>query len=501
MTPGAGRSVLLRGGLIADVAARRVVRADVLIEGGRIREIVAADYQPRSAAESIDVSGTVIVPGLVNAHSHSYGPLVRHVAQGLPLEPWMMYSWASTVGRTTEEAYLSAALQGIEALKTGTTTILDHQGGDLAVLSAALEAYADLGIRAVLAPMISDLSLPATVGVPPTDWPAGTRVDDPALEAPHAHQQLAATERLHTRWQGYDDRLSVCLGPSAPQRCSAAMLEQVAQLAQLLDVGVHTHLLESRAQAAIDPPNGERSWVGALASAGLLTPRLSVAHAVWLGADDLGQLAEAGVSIVHNPQSNLQLGSGFGQLPQWRRQGVPVALGTDGVNCGGSLDMLSSLRLMAIMHRPGCADPQDWETPWSVLDAATRGGAWALAIPDIGALEPGMRADLSVFEMSGTAFATQDDPLAALVLSCYDHRAKLVLVGGRVVVRDGVVATLDEQSVLERAAEAHRRLLARNRPYTELAEAQDKFLTGVAGAAPPTREVVTFVARPGKSTI
>ncbi|MDT7620021.1 MAG: hypothetical protein QOF99_922 [Pseudonocardiales bacterium] len=487
-------SVLLRGGVIADVAAHRTVRADVLIEDGRIRDLLTPDDHPISAAEIIDVSGSVVTPGLVNAHSHSYGPLVRHVGQGLPLEPWMMYSWANTVGRTPEEAYLSATLQGIEALKTGTTTMLDHLGGDIAVLSAALTAYEDLGIRAVMAPMISDIGLAETVGVPPRDWPPAARADDTALRPPPARDQLAWTEELHASWHGRADRLSVFLGPSAPQRCSTSMLEQVAELADRLDVGVHTHLLESRTQAAVPPPHGEKSWVTALGTVGLLTPRLSVAHAVWLDDADLTQLAETGVTIVHNPQSNLQLGSGFGQLPKWRKNGIPVALGTDGVNCGGSMDMLNSLRLAAVMHRPGLADPQDWETPWSVLNAATRGGAQALSIPDIGAIAIGMRADLAVFDTSGTAFASHDDPISSLVLSSYDHRARLVMVGGRVVVRDGTVQTLDEQSTIDKAAHAHRRLLARNQPYSQLARAQEMFLTQLSATAPATRAIITFEA-------
>lgn len=491
---GESGTVLLRGGLIADVESRRLIRGDIAIEGGRIREVFAADDNRGAPASMIDVRGCVIVPGLVNAHTHSYAPLGRHVGPGLPLEPWMMHSWANTIGRTPEETYLSAILQGIEALTTGTTTLLDHLGGDISVMSAALKAYDDLGIRAVLAPMVTDMVLPETVGVPTEEWPAGARARDGVFIRSDAADLLAMTEDLHTEWHGHADRLSVFLGPSGPQRCSISMLEQVAQLADKLDVGVHTHLLETRAQAAIPVPAGERSWVRTLASAGLLTPRLSVAHGVWLSEQDMRELSAAGVSIVHNPQSNLQLGSGIGQLHRWRRHRLPVALGTDGVNCGGSMDMLSSMRLAAILHRPGLADPRDWESPWSVLDSATRGGAQALSVTDIGNVRPGMRADLSAFEMSGTAFATHEDPIASLVLTSYDHRARIVMVGGRTVVRDGIVQTVDVEAAIEQAAEMHAHLMARNSRYADVARAQEKFLTKISGAATPNRDMMAFSA-------
>ncbi len=483
--------MLIRGGYIADVAARRVVRADVLVEGGRVRSVIPPGGDG-TAAQVIDASGCLVIPGLINAHSHSYSPLVRHVAQGLPLEPWMMYCWANTIGRTPEETYLSATLQGIEALKTGTTTVLDHLGGDVEVMSAALRAYFDLGIRAVLAPMVSDISMPDTVGVPSAQWPPDTRADDDALAPADAAELLGMSEVLHADWHGRDDRLSVFLGPSGPQRCSIAMLEQVADLASKLDTGVHTHLLETRVQARTPTPRDERSWVRVLDSVGLLTSRLSVAHAVWLSEQDMHDLAGRGVSIVHNPQSNLQLGSGIGQLHRWRRHGIPVALGTDGVNCGGSMDMLNSMRLAAIIHRPGLANPLGWESPWSVLDSATRGGANALSMRDLGSIAPGMRADLSVFETTGTAFATHEDSLASLVLSSYDHRARMVMVGGRIVVDDGQVTTVDERGAVEQAAQMHYAMTRRNSRYADLAQAQEGFLTQLSLAAAPAREIVSF---------
>jgi cytosine/adenosine deaminase-related metal-dependent hydrolase len=482
--------VLLKGGLVADTQARMLVRADVLVEDERIAQVVPEGVSVPEAERVLDVRDCLLLPGFVNAHTHSYATLSRHVGSGLPLEPWMVHTWANTMGRTAQETKLSALLAALEAVKTGTTALLDHLGGDVMTTSAALEAYDELGIRASVAPMISDLALPDTVGVPTGQWPAASHANSPAFLPANANDLLAGTEELHRTWHGRNGRISVFLGPSAPQRCSTGLLERCAELAEKLDVGVHTHLLETRAQAAVPPPPGARSWVGHLRSVGLLSPRLSVAHGVWLDGEDMADLAGSGVTIVHNPQSNLQLGSGIAELGQWRSRNVPVALGTDGVNCGGSMDMLSSMRLAAILHRPGQPDPARWESAWSVLELATRAGAHALALADAGTLRTGMTADLSVFDIRTSTFATHEDPLASLVFSSYDHRARWVMVGGRLVVDDGVVTTVDEHAIVAEAAEVHQHLLRRNDKYAEMARAQQAFLTRVSAEATPPREIM-----------
>ena len=491
MNSSAGRTLLL-GGVTPSASAGDSVRRDVAIRDGRIDE-VAEVLKPASNDRVIDVSGHLVVPGFVNAHTHSYSTVTRHVATGLPLEPWMMHAWANTIGRRKDEVRLSALLQALEALKTGTTCLLDHLGGSVDTMSGALEAYDDIGIRAFFAPMIADIPLSDTVGLPANAWPAAARRDAPELTPPNAHDLISATADLHKQRLRHSDRVRVILGPSAPQRCSTELLRMCAEMSDGLDMPVHTHFLETRAQAGIAPPNGAGNWSEYLDQVGLLTHRLSVAHAVWASDEDVRRLAQAGATIVHNPQSNLQLGSGIGQLAKWRSFGVNIALGTDGANCGGSLDMVASMRLAAILHRPGLGDPKAWESPASVLDLATSGGARALGQDSVGVLSRGAAADVCTFDLSGSAYASGEDPLAGLVLSSYDHRAANVLIAGEEVVRDGRVITVDEEAILAEARSVHDFLLSRNGNYADIADAQTPVLTQVAGRAGTPRPIVEFI--------
>jgi 5-methylthioadenosine/S-adenosylhomocysteine deaminase len=488
----AGRMVL-RGGLLADLSQRTLRRADVVVQAGRIEAIAEPGVCLGSGDSVIDVDGQLLLPGFTNAHTHSYATLSRHVSAGKPLEPWMVHAWANTVGRSADEVRLAALIQAIEGARTGTTTVLDHLGGSVDTVSAALEAYQQVGVKVQLAPMISDIPLPETVGVPPQAWPPTTEATAPEFAASSAHDLLEGVRELHRVWHGRDGRIAVMLGPSAPQRCTNDLLEGCAALSEELDLPVHTHLLESRAQARMTPPAGARSWTEHLRRAGLLTPRLSLAHVVWAAPHELDLIAEAGATIVHNPQSNLQLGSGIGQMYEWRARNIPVALGSDGANCG-SLDMLWVIRLAAILHRSGIADCASWEDPWSALEMATSVGARGLGLTDTGQLAKGSAADITAFALDTSPYASGEDALASLVLSSYDHRANLVLIDGQAVVRDGKCTKVDEEAALVEARERHTHLMRRNWRLGQLAEKQTAFLTRVAAQAEPPRPLVEFKA-------
>lgn len=487
---GCAASHLMRGGV--DVGNEVMRAADLLIDGPTISEVADPGTLSHAGAREVDASGGLVLPGFVDAHTHSYSMLCRHVGLGLPLEPWIMRAWAYTMGRTPDHVQLNALLHAVEALRTGTTTLFDHIGGSVANCEAALQAYNEIGLRAIVSPMVSDVPLPDTVGLASGDLP-GDSMRDAELRPPEG--ALDAKLELRNRWQPRSGRVRVFLGHSAPSRCSQEMLERCAQLSAHLGLGVHTHLLETRPQANMPPPNGHPSWVAYLDAVGLLSERLSTAHTVWPTPAELELLAERQVTLVHNPWSNLTLGSGVADVPARRRAGVRAALGTDGVNCGGSMDMVAAMRLATTLHRPVQGDPSGWETPWSALKLATSGANGAFGLHG-GALEKGMPADLSVFDARGTEYCTHEDLLASLVLSSYNHSARAVVVDGRVVVDEGRVTTVDEDALVAEAHDVFRHLQESNGRYVAIAEAQQQPLTRVAASTPANRPVMSF--RPGE---
>lgn len=483
--------VIIRNGLVVDHATQSLLLRDISISDGRIQAITdpALSPAPTTEAHVIDASNSLVVPGFINAHTHSYGMLARHLGPQLQLEPWMMYSWAVTGGRTAAEVYLSAQLQGVEALLTGTTTVMDHLGGTVEKVGEAARAYADLGIRAAVSPMISDIPLHKTVGVADAAWSTDHAAGLPLLTPPPARELLEQARALHDRWHRASNGLiSILIGPSAPQRCSPELLEGCAAMSRDLGIGVHTHLLESRVQSE-DP----MARLSTLEQHGLLNHRLLAAHGVWTTEAEMRSMAAVGASLAHNPQSNLQLGSGFAQLHQWRRYGVNSALGTDGANCGGSLNMLSSMRLAALLHRPGIAAETQWETPWSVLDMATINGATALSLESVGRLEPGWAADIAVFSMTDTSFIATEDPLASLVLSAVSGHARHVLVQGNPVVEEGGIVGVSLPDLAAAATEARRAIMDRNEHnLNAVARPQQPVLTQRARRAQPPHPLVPF---------
>lgn len=483
--------VIIRNGLVVDHVTESLLQRDISISDGKIEAIT--EPRPESIAPDsvrvVDASNSLVVPGFVNAHTHSYGMLARHLGAGLPLEPWMMYSWAITGGRTAAEVYLSAQLQGVEALLTGTTTVMDHLGGDVELVGEAARAYADLGIRAAVAPMISDIPLHQTVGLTDDAWSTEHEAGLQLLTPAPAHELLDQTRALHARWHhAADGLISVLLGPSAPQRCSAQLLEGCAALSADLGVGIHTHLLESRVQS-----EAPLARLSTLERHGLLNDRLLAAHGVWTTEQEMVHLAEANASLAHNPQSNLQLGSGVAQLPEWRAAGVNAALGTDGANCGGSLNMLSSMRLATVLHRSATAVETQWESPWSVLDMATINGAVALGLESVGRIHPGWTADLAIFPMTDTPFFATEDPLAALILSAISGRARHVLVRGHPVVEEGQVTGVHLPDLAAAASEARRAIVDRREQHLgKVARAQQAVLARRARQAQPPRPIQPF---------
>lgn len=483
-TPRTGR-LWIADGLLVTPTGRdvRVEYGSILVENGCIARISPRGSPHPVDAHVLNAADMIVIPGLVNAHIHSHGVLSKWVVDTLPLEMWSPYVAAGRIGMTPEEARLAALLGGIECLRSGVTTVLDHPVYDTVLFDAAAQAYLDLGIRAAMAPSVMDRPYFETIPQPGREVPQELQRSLWAAPQPSVQSLLDLTTHCIKRWQGAGDRISILVGPSAPQRCSAELLNGLRQLAREFEVGIHTHLLETRAQALLAQRDYGMSMTTYLKKLGLLTDMLSVAHAVWVGDEDVRDLSESGATVVHNPLSNLTLGSGIMPLLALREAGIRIALGTDSPNSGGHHSLFESMRLATALPRAIEFDPDRWVKPEESFGYATLGGAGAVGLESrIGSIEPGKEADLVLLKRRSASLTPLNHVIRQLVFCEQGDSVDTVLVRGQIVVRDRRLQTIDEESILTEAQRAAERLLARNRTHFDWARKQEVYTRAVHNA-------------------
>jgi cytosine/adenosine deaminase-related metal-dependent hydrolase len=442
-------------------AERRVLDpGHVLVEGRRLAAVGAGRYPgDRARHEVHDAAGYIVMPGLVNGHTHSYGNLVKGTLENIPLEIWMLYAMSQGRHMEPEDVAVNAALGAIDMLKGGVTCCLDQLAEDRENLALVAREYRRIGLRAVLAPMFGDVpygqTLPEALTLPGGDRPHSGRRTPPTADG-----ILAMVEDLARECHRPDEGLVVGVGPSGPQRCTDALLRGSAELAERLDLPLHTHLLETRAQEVTAYRLYGRSMVEHLDALGFLRPRLSLAHAIWLTREEIDRVAASGASVVSNPVCNMGAGSGVPPLLAYRAAGVNVGLGTDGANGPGRQSMFEAMKGAAMAAKLQDWDFGRWPTGMDLLAMATAGSARALGLGDqVGSLEPGKQADLVLLRRDVPALTPLNDVGSQLAHGVPEAAVARVMVGGRVVVDGGRVVTVDESAVLRAAAERGRRLL------------------------------------------
>jgi len=256
-------------------------------------------------------------------------------------------------------------------------------------------------------------------------------------------------ERTIRRWNGFQGRFSVALGPSAPQRCSEDLLRQLSVLAEEHQLPIHTHLLETHIQAELSRRHPSRSFVRYLDALGLLGPRTTVAHAIWLSDDDIRLLGDSGCCVVHNPVCNLCLGSGVMPFARLADAGVRFALGLDGASSAGRLSMFEVIKTTALLHTATTPDYTRWPTPQQVLQMATQGGAASIGQDNkLGTLLPGKLADIILIDLNTLAFMPRNNLLNQLVYSEDGSSVDTVIINGKIVLQDHHLTTLNEAAIL-----------------------------------------------------
>lgn len=473
-------SVLFRDVLVyaADAPSGAIGPTDVLVEEDRILAVGPALRAPDGTRTVEGAGRRLMVPGLINAHFHSPANHLKGSVRSLPLELFMLFESPSdpALAPSPREAYLRTMLGAIEMLQRGVTSVQDdafvmpHPTPE--IVDAIAQAYIDSGIRATLAldqPELPEAEkLPFVAGMRAALGDRAAVLDEPA-PAP-APQLLESYEHLLSRWHGAGDgRLRAAVSVSAPQRVSPEYFAALDDLAERHGLPLYAHLLETKPQRTLateQPRFGGRSLVRYTADLGLLKPHTNVIHAVWVDDADLDLIAASGSTIAHNPVSNLRLGSGV--MP-WRGaidRGIPVALGTDEAICDDSINLWTVAKTAGLIHNVSGLDSDDWPAPREILDALWLGGARAQRQEGrLGAIEPGMLADLALVDLHAIAFTPLND-LREQLVHCEDGRdVVLTMVAGRIVAEDGHVTSVDEEGLLDEARE----LFAAKRPRIEAA--------------------------------
>jgi cytosine/adenosine deaminase-related metal-dependent hydrolase len=429
---------------------------DLLIVDGRIAATGEAASAQAGGAARLDATGCLVTPGFVNAHSHSHDVLLRGLFEGLPLEAWGLVAFPSGwPRRSADEVGLRATLHAAECLRGGITTVQDMVtivGPDREHAEAVVEAYNAAGIRTVLALQFGDRgaaeALPFAENI--SGLPGGS---DPAP------MQRFVEDLLDT---ATGPRLTWGLGPSAPQRCTEALLRWVASLSRERDLPVFTHVYEARSQAVLARlryVEDGGSFVTYLARLGLLDRHLVIAHGVWIGDDEIRQLGGAGAHLACNPGANLKLLNGVAPVRRYVDAGAGLALGCDNSSANDGQSIFQSMKSFALAWALQSRAGENGAAA-QAFRAATSGGAAALGLTGkVGTLRPGALADLVLFDLSDPAWWPMNSAVRQLVHAETGRSVRDVLVGGDVLVRDGRLVATDAATLMARA-EAARQLMA-----------------------------------------
>lgn len=426
-------SLLIRNAIVlTQDAAGGILRGDVRAEDGLITHVGDA---PQHADETIDASGDILIPGLVNAHTHAAMTLLRGLGDDLALEEWLQTRiWPAEKRLTREAVEAGTDLALLEMIRGGTTAYNDMYF----FAGATAEASERAGIRANVAATFIDFDTP---------------------DVKREHQEQYARDFV-ARWKD-STLVTPTLGPHATYTCNDETLAEVKRVREETGAQVHTHCSETRFE--VQDVLGKRGArpVEVLRRAGLLGGSI-LAHCGWVTKEEIGTMRAEGAHAAHCPVSNLKLGTG-GVMPltEMRSAGVNVALGTDGAASNNGLDLFDTMKFAALVQKQHRWDPRAAPAT-EILRLATRGGAHALGL-NAGSLEVGRLADFALVSTDAPHMTPLHDPTSAIVYQARASDVRATIVGGRILYLDGDFATLEPSDVM-RGASAQAARLERGAP-------------------------------------
>ena len=369
-----------------------------------------------------------LIPGLINAHGHAPMALFRGYADDVPLMQWLEdFIWPVEAKWVNEEfVYQGSQLAIAEMLLSGTSCFADMYFFPESVAKASLEA----GIRSQLAVPVLDF---------PTVW------------AQEADEYIDKATRLHDTYRN-SELISIAFGPHAPYTVSDKPLQKLSTFAEELDIPIHIHVHETAREVEDAVKKDGKRPLQRLADLGLITPRLNCIHATQLTAQEIDLLQDSSATVIHCPQSNLKLASGFCPVHKLLESGINVALGTDSAASNNDLDMFSEMQSAGLLAK-GVAANAEAVPAWQALQMATINGAKALGLDQlVGSLEVGKRADITAVDFSGLNSIPLYNPVSHLVYSTRANQVSHVWVNGKAVVKEGKLTTLNENLIREHTA-------------------------------------------------
>lgn len=410
--------ILIQGGILLPISSPPVEEGYIIIEGEKIREIGAGKYEKKDYKILINAKEHLIMPGLINTHTHIPMTLFRGIADDLPLEKWLKeYIWPLEAKFIKPEfVYYSSLLGMAEMLLSGTTSFCDMYFFEEEIARACEET----GLRGFITPGVLDFPTPSF------------KTSDEAIK------------RAEKFIQNYKNHPFIHPGiaPHAVYTCSLETLKKCGEISENYNTIFHIHLSETKNEYEDWIRKNGLSPIKYLEKNNLLNERTLAVHSVWLTDEDIEIIKEKKVKISHNPESNLKLGSGISPVKKFIQKGIIVSIGTDGAASNNNLDMFEAMRITALIHKGINMDPSILNAR-KVVEMATFHAAECLNFKEIGTLEKGKRADIIIINMNAINTIPFYDPYSAIVYSLNSRQVEYVIVNGKIVVEKGEIKTLD----------------------------------------------------------
>jgi 5-methylthioadenosine/S-adenosylhomocysteine deaminase len=423
--------IIIEGGVLISMADGQVPMdpARIWVEGERISHIERADNKLKyhGNAEIINAKNCIIMPGLVNAHSHAAMTIFRGLADDLPLKEWLFDKIfpAESKHLRPETVYWGSLLGCLEMIASGTTSVIDGYFFQ----DETVRAIHQSGLRGLIAQGV---------------------IDFPAPGVPNPEDNLAVAEEFIERWLDYSDLIKPGMFCHSPLTCSDKTLKRAMGISRNFSLPLQIHLAETSEEVSEIVCRIGKRPVHYLDSLDILDEGLIAAHAIHLSDDEMELLAEKGVGIVHVPESNMKLSSGSARVADMVRLGLTVGLGTDGCASNNNLDLFQEMDSAAKLGKVSTLNPVNMDAI-TVLKMATSWGASLLGLEEeIGTLEVDKRADIIVVDLQSPHLVPLYNPLSAIVYSASGADVKDVIVNGRVLLKDRTFCTLDPDEIIER---------------------------------------------------